>query len=382
MQRQRPRTVRVASLGLAIGLAMLATVFFTANVNAGGPNDAPPPAQAENQLCLSCHSNKDLSVKLPSGEMLSLYTDVDAFNKSVHGKQGQRCTACHTNISGYPHPPIAAKDVRDFSLQMYTLCRQCHNEEYKRTLDSAHATELAAGNRNAPVCTDCHTAHYASKPNEPRAHISHTCQKCHSTIYDQYKESVHGAALLAESNPDVPTCEECHGVHNIGDPRTNAFRLKSPEICAKCHTDKTRMKRYNISTNVMNSYVADFHGTTVELFEKQSPNAPTNKAVCYDCHGIHNIKSIKDPKSTVYKENLLKTCQQCHPDATINFPASWLSHYDASPEKYPMMYYINLFYAILIPATIGAMIAFIALDISRRVLNRFQKNGGQNDGRA
>jgi hypothetical protein len=185
---------------------------------------------------------------------------------------------------------------------------------------------------------------------------------------------VHGAALLDQANLDVPTCIDCHGVHNIPDPRTEAFHVKSPEICAKCHTDKAKMKRYNLSTNVMNSYVADFHGSTVELFVKQSPNQPTNKAVCYDCHGIHDIRSTKDPKSTVVKENLLKTCQECHPDATADFPASWMSHYDASPTKYPAVYYVNLFYTIFIPVVIGGMLGFVALDAARRILNRFNKS--------
>lgn len=343
---------------------------------AGGPGDAPQPAQAENGVCLACHSNPNLTVNLPSGETLSLFTDESRFNLSVHGKQGQRCTACHSNISGYPHPPIAARDVRDFSLQMYTLCRQCHEKNYQSTLDSIHAKQLAAGNRNAPVCTDCHTSHYVANPDEPRSRIPQTCQKCHSTIYNQYRDSVHGAALFDQSNPDVPTCVDCHGVHNIADPTTAAFRLKSPEICAKCHTDKSKMRKYNISTNVLSTYVADFHGTTVELFEKQSPDAPSNKAVCYDCHGIHDIKKIEDPKSSVFRENLLKTCQQCHPDATTNFPASWLMHYNASPEQFPTVYYINLFYTILIPVTIGGMAGFVLLDAARRILNRVQKNGG------
>ena len=313
---------------------------------------------------------------MPSGETLKLYTNADLFNQSVHGKQAQRCTACHTNISGYPHPPIAARDVRDFSIQMYTLCRQCHNDVYQKNLDSIHAKDVAAGNRHAAMCTDCHTAHYVSDANNPRSRIPQTCQKCHSTIYDQYKASVHGAALLDQSNPDVPTCIDCHGVHgNISDPTTNQFRLYSPELCAKCHANKPLMKKYNISTNVFNTYVADFHGSTVELFEKQSPNAATNKPVCYDCHGVHDIKNTQDPKSTVFKDNLLKTCQQCHPDATGTFPDSWLSHYDASPTKYPLVYYINLFYTVLIPVTLGGMGAFIALDIARRILNRLQKHG-------
>jgi len=357
-------------------LLLAGLAFFAAPAaRAGGPGDSPPSAQAENQTCLACHSNRDLSVKLPSGETLSLYTDANAFNQSVHGQQGQRCTACHTNISGYPHPPIAARDARDFSLQMYTLCRQCHNDLYQKTLDSMHAKGLAGGNRNAAVCTDCHTAHYVTPPDQPRSKIPQTCQKCHSAIYAQYKDSVHGTALLDQSNPDVPTCIDCHGVHNIGDPTTNQFRLYSPQLCAKCHSDQALMRKYNISTNVFNSYVADFHGTTVELFAKLSPNQPVNTPVCYDCHGVHDIKSIKDPSSPVYKENLLKTCQQCHPDATANFPSAWMSHYIASPNEYPLVYYVNLFYTIFIPLVLGGMAGFVVLDMARRIVNRFQKTG-------
>ncbi len=357
-------------------IVFLIAIAVAPAARASGPGDAPQPAQVENQVCLACHQNPDLTLKLQSGETISLYQDPAAFNDSVHGKQGQRCTACHTNISGYPHPPMLAKDSRDFSLQMYTICRQCHDKEYQSSLDSMHAKELAAGNRNAPICTDCHTAHRVADPNVPRSRIPQTCRKCHSTIYDQYAGSVHGAALLDESNPDVPTCIDCHGVHNIGDPTTTQFRLKSPALCSKCHTDKAKMQKYNISTNVLNTYVADFHGTTVELFAKQSPDAPTNKAVCFDCHGVHDIRKPTDPQATIFKDNLLKTCQQCHPNATPNFPSSWLSHYDASPEKYPAIYYVNLFYWFLVPVVIGGMLAFVALDFVRRVLNRFQKPNG------
>lgn len=363
---------------IALSLTAVLAIVFVPTASAGGPGSAPNPALVENQVCLGCHSSTDLSMKLPSGETLSLYTDEAAFNQSVHGLQGQRCTACHTNITGYPHPPIFANDLRDFSLQMYTICRQCHEQVYQAQLDSNHAKALASGNRMGAVCTDCHTAHYVTDPNNPRSRIPQTCRKCHSTIFDQYKSSVHGAALLDQSNPDVPTCIDCHGVHKIADPTTAAFRLSSPELCAKCHTDKALMKKYNISTNVLNTYVADFHGTTVELFEKQSPNAATNKPVCYDCHGIHDIRAPQDPQSSVMKDNLLKTCQQCHPDAKADtFTTAWMSHYDASPTQYPAVYYINLFYTILIPVTIGGMLGFILLDFGRRILNRFQKSGSE-----
>ena len=128
------------------------------------------------------------------------------------------------------------------------------------------------------------------------------------------------------------------------------------------------MDKYGISTNVLSTYVADFHGTTVTLFEKLSPDQQTNKPVCYDCHGVHNISKVDDPKNGLeLKQNMLIACQKCHPDATINFPDSWLSHYIPSPDKYPLVYYVNLFYLILIPGVLAGMALIIATDIYRRI---------------
>lgn len=332
-------------------------------------------AQGDNATCLGCHSNPGLSTQLPSGETLPLTTDPAVYKASVHGAIGMECTACHTNIQEYPHPPLTAKDRRDLQMERYQQCQTCHPEQYKASLDSNHARALAAGDRNAAICTDCHGAHDITKPNQPRQKISTTCGNCHSTIYEQYAQSVHGAALLDSSNPDVPVCTDCHGSHSQADPTTAAFRLKSPDICGKCHADAAKMKRYGISTDVFNTYVADFHGTTVALFEKHHPDQETNKAVCTDCHGVHDIMPVNALNASVIKENLLDTCRRCHPDATANFPDSWVGHFPPSRDRFPLVYYVNLFYKILIPAVIGGMALFVGIDAVRRIMNRFRRKG-------
>ena len=237
-----------------------------------------------------------------------------------------------------------------------------------------HGQALAEGNLNAPTCVDCHGNHTIDVPGEPREKVSVTCKQCHSTINEQYANSVHGAALLGEHNPDVPVCTDCHGVHNIPDPRTAEFRVASPQMCGDCHADDEMMAKYGISTEVFDTYVADFHGTTVELFERQSPHEETNKAVCYDCHGIHNILPANDEHSQIIQENLLTTCRQCHPDATANFPAAWTSHFQPSLQHNPLVYLVNLFYWIVIPVTIGGFLLFIGSDVYRMGRERRQRN--------
>lgn len=331
----------------------------------------------DNASCLTCHAQPGLTTILPSGEVLSLTIDSSHFAESAH--KDLACTDCHANISSFPHPDLQAITLRDFSMQMYPLCQKCHEDQFNKTLDSVHMKAVVAGNTNAAICTDCHNPH--SQPvitdsngvllPAARLSIPEICARCHSAIYDDYIQSVHGAALTQQGNTDVPTCIDCHGVHNIADPTTTAFRLQSPQICARCHTDPAIMNKYGISTQVLNTYVADFHGTTVTLFEKQSPDQATNKPVCFDCHGVHDIKRVDDPVYGLQmKQNLLLACQRCHPGANLNFPDAWMSHYIPSPSHYPVVYYVNLFYKFFIPGVIGSMGIYVISDIFRRLLNR------------
>jgi nitrate/TMAO reductase-like tetraheme cytochrome c subunit len=341
-----------------------------------------PNLSIGNEYCLSCHGQPGQTFTLGNGDVLDLYVPPELHQNSVHGEEGIACVQCHADVGEYPHPEWQAADRRDATLKLNAVCQRCHNSQYQLNQDGVHVSVRASGNTAGATCSDCHTAHEIPRLNDPKTHellpeakkwIPERCGLCHNAIYQKYKESVHGSALT-EGNTDVPTCIDCHGVHNIEDPRTAAFRLKSPEMCGKCHADKALMQKYGISTDVFDTYVADFHGTTVEIFEKESPNAEVNKAVCYDCHGIHDIGRTDDPHVGLQmQENLLKTCQTCHPDASTNFTAAWMSHYIPSPEKYPVVYYVNIFYLILIPITLGGMAVLVVMDVSRTSINRWGK---------
>jgi predicted CXXCH cytochrome family protein len=364
--------------GIALGVALLLAVLLftqTARVNAAASSQDEQPTD---ETCLGCHQQEGMSVEI-GGELLPLTIDPARFEASVHGHEGIACVDCHTNITGFPHPEVTADSTRDFSLELYQTCQQCHVEQYENTLDSVHQREVAAGNTNAAICTDCHDPHTQTRlTNEStgelllgaRLVIPQTCAQCHSTIYDTYRQSVHGAALTEEGNQYVPTCTDCHGVHNIQSPGTNSFRNSVPALCATCHTNETLMKQYGISTNVLDTYVADFHGTTVKLFEETYPDQPTNKPVCTDCHGVHDIIRPDDPAAgIIYQQNLLVKCQQCHPDATTeSFTSSWMSHYEPTPFVFPLVYFVNLFYKIFIPLVLGGMTFYVLTDVYRRFI--------------
>ena len=298
------------------------TMCLACHVSAQSPKapmgGQPALAPVTNNYCLSCHSSASLSMTFPDGEALSLFVDQEAFSRSTHGRKHMPCTACHPARQRYPHPRTTATTPRELS----------------------------------------------------RAIVQTTCFTCHEKVAAQFKESVHGKALVEEKNLDVPGCTDCHGVHNIRAPHANLFRIESPDTCSKCHADPALAAKYGMSPNVTRSYLNDFHGASVRLSRAKDAGITSYKPVCYDCHGIHDIRKASDPNSRVVAQNLVETCRRCHPGAHANFPAAWTSHYSPDKSRWPVVYYINLAYKFMIPGVIGPMVLYIALDLLRAIINR------------
>jgi predicted CXXCH cytochrome family protein len=348
-----------------IVIAVLCAVAFRASAE-----EDPPLSPAEEvDNCMGCHHLQDQEIKLSTGEMFSLHIDGKAYAQSSHHKLG--CTDCHTDLKGVEgeHPKKALANKREFAIQYSERCKKCHFSNYTDTLDSVHHARVAAGKLDAAVCSDCHGAHNITSASEPRSKISRICATCHAQIAAAYAQSVHGREIAATENEDVPTCTDCHKSHDIADAKAGAWRLKSPELCGKCHADAKLMAKYNLSPDVLQTYLADFHGTTVTLQQGQKGANPV-VALCTDCHGVHDITRTKGEGSKVIQANLLATCQKCHPGAKGDFPSSWMSHYEPSLTKAPLVYLIKLAYAFFIPFMIGGLALQLALHLWRLAVNR------------
>ena len=367
---------------------VLAQEFHTPTPTSESPHE-------DTTKCLRCHSDPSMIGKLQDGTTVSLYVNPNEHEGST--RHLMLCSICHQDERTYPHENtrqnscsvchwektsdvkpeqlvfnLYYSDQRAISLQVADSCKKCHKEKYTEMADSVHLEIMAEGNRYAPVCVDCHSSHEIVGGSLTRESVAKICSECHLAVYTSYKSSVHGAALEQDGNPDVPTCGGCHGVHSVQGPNNSDFRADSIVTCGDCHSDPQRMEKYGISTNVLTTYLEDFHGRTVD-FSRQNNEAQTTKATCYDCHGIHNIHSPEDEASTVYPDNLQHTCQQCHPDADISFPRAWLSHYIPTWEKTPVLFGVNLFYKFLIPALIGGFGIYILLDARRRIFNAIKR---------
>jgi hypothetical protein len=183
--------------------------------------------------------------------------------------------------------------------------------------------------------------------------------------------SVHGRGLATNNAGDVPVCTDCHRAHDIAGPHQEKWELRTPDMCGNCHANKDLMQKYGLSTAVLTTYLNDFHGKTASL--RQHQNRTSRGPVvarCTDCHGVHDIEKADSPRSPVMKANLSQTCGKCHEGSNENFPDAWLSHYEPSWQKAPLVYAVKLTYALVIPFMIGGLGLQILLHLWRLMVNR------------
>jgi hypothetical protein len=137
-----------------------------------------------------------------------------------------------------------------------------------------------------------------------------------------------------------------------------------PEICTSCHGNAEVMAKYNFARDDMVvTYDRSVHGLALATNGIKT-------AVCTDCHGVHDIQKASDPQSAVMSANLQKTCAKCHQGASATFPKAWLSHYEPSLQKAPLVWLVQLFYRLMIPFMVGGLVLQIALHLWRVVVNR------------
>jgi predicted CXXCH cytochrome family protein len=364
---------------ICCGLLAFACALWLGAGRADGADDA-------SQECLACHSDP-IDITLQDRTTRALTVHATDLAQSVHA--GVSCVDCHPAASEVPHPERTFASSRQFSVAMSEQCRQCHFQEYRKSLDSVHAAAVARGDTTAPVCIDCHGSHAVKKPNQPRTRVAEACGRCHTATAATFAQSVHGRDI-ASNSADVPTCTNCHGGHQIAGPGQPGWRSSTPEICGSCHSDPARMKKYGLSTDVLHTYFADFHGKTASLRGSRTSSALVGNrtpsvlgsrrpsglrdeqvvAVCSDCHGTHGVARVTSAASPAMRANVLDTCRRCHEDAAAGFSDAWLSHYEPDWKRTPAIMAVKTGYAILIPFMIGGMGLQILLHLWRMAVNR------------
>ena len=136
------------------------------------------------------------------------------------------------------------------------------------------------------------------------------CATCHEKETELYKQCQHGQQA-AKGDPLAPHCYDCHGKHDIlgiKDQRSPVSPLKIPYTCGKCHKEGTPVQRRGIISqdHIIENYTESIHG--VGLLKK----GLSVTATCASCHSPHLILPHNDPRSSINRKNIARTCQQCH----------------------------------------------------------------------
>lgn len=247
-------------------------------------------------------------------------------------------------------------------------------DSYKK---SVHGRAVALG-KAAAECSSCHGSHDIYPGTDARSKVNHwkvpeTCAQCHKEIARQFNESVHGQAVRAGER-DAPVCVDCHGEHLIMDPGNPASPLNaeniSAETCGRCHGDPRLALRYDLPADRLPSYAGSYHGLALK-------GGKITAANCASCHGVHDILPSSDPRSTVNAANLPKTCGQCHKGVTeAKFSIGPIHVQTNAGPNHPVVKWIRWIYWVLIPVTLGFMFVHNGLDLLRKLLRRQPRREG------
>jgi predicted CXXCH cytochrome family protein len=266
---------------------------------------AAAAAPARNS-CAECHSEQ-----------------ADQYRQDIHLRYGFSCTACHGGDASSDDLTIAKSKAKGFKgaisrTAVPKLCASCHSDatvmhryrpgqrvdQLQQFMTSVHGRRLAKGDTGVANCVDCHSVHGirevrdALSPVHP-LRLANTCATCHSNAshmakynidtnqHEEYKASVHWAAVSKRGDLSAPTCASCHGNHGATPPEVSSVSA----VCGTCHVMMEDL------------YSKSMHA---ELF------AAMGTGGCSNCHGNHEIRK-PGPEMLAGPDSV---CQQCHDDGS------------------------------------------------------------------
>ena len=247
-----------------------------------------PQALLESNGCLGCHDATARKVGPAFAEISAKYKD----ERAAEGK----LVAALKGGKGHPIPvSMPEGDIRTI---------------VKFVLAMKPAAPAPASNTEQLVCLVCHgqegfTPHVDAKVLAGSVHAQRACLDCHKNITGIPHERAQGAARDAGKLAMIR------------------------DGCGGCHIENFR------------SYGDTYHGQVTTA-------GYTYTAMCFDCHGKHDIKRVSDPASTVHPDNRLATCQKCHANATKGFVTFQPHANTHDRERYPYMWFTAKFMMLLI----------------------------------
>jgi hypothetical protein len=131
---------------------------------------------------------------------------------------------------GHPLPVVASN------------CVACHLTAGRELTDAVKHFVRSAHDQQELTCYDCHGGNREvdSKAHEEEFHFIGTklsahlkvCSECHSNEAEQLAAGPHHWDFSKRINTKYPTCVDCHGNHDVGNPPAE---FKLTDMCLDCH---------------------------------------------------------------------------------------------------------------------------------------------------
>jgi len=210
------------------------------------------------------------------------------------------------------------------------------------------ARARAAGTPAEPAavtaCLTCHDKPGSTMQREGKAIPIHVDGQV-------YRDSAHGILACERCHTEAGPGHAANPEQPLGLPTGRALDALIAQRCEKCHAG-----------HVTTSYNASFHGFAVG-------HGDLRAATCVDCHGVHNVFSISDARSTAAPANIAATCAApgCHESASPGF-AQGTEHFVREVRaSSPIIYWIWKFFIALILFDVMKDGPIVMFELLRRV---------------
>jgi cytochrome b subunit of formate dehydrogenase len=255
--------------------------------------------------CLIIASGFAVSSRINAQDFKCADCHENLIQKSVHNEV-IACQDCHSTIKDESH--TEKKNYQKVK------CESCH-EEYGNLVKNDIHHRLKGKVKNPPDCKVCHGTHEVQAPPKDNAlKVKEICSKCHTSMVlanPYHAKSVEGnkcmqchqengqKTQLAKSVHKNLECADCHNYisNNLGNHPQNVGATQKAD-CYLCHSAIAKEHRESI------------HGISLS-------EGVDEAAMCWNCHGSHEILKVKDPNSSVFPKNLANTCGKCHDDPKL-----------------------------------------------------------------
>ena len=240
--------------------------------------------------------------------LLSIMLLVSSYMLAAQDKENKvvdQCYVCHESL-GSDEATLFKKDIH---FQKGISCAACHGgDSQSDDMDKAMSKDagykgVPKGNEITQACVRCHASSEMMKKYG---------SKIPTNQFDMLKGSVHGKLAIDGTERIVQciTCHNAHGIVEVTNPNSPVYPTNVPKTCAKCHDNPVYMRQYNPSLPVdqLQKYRTSVHGM-------RNAKGDPKPAECASCHGSHDIKNVKDVRSSVYPTNIPETCSKCHSDS-------------------------------------------------------------------